>query len=177
MGRPGEDDLDLKIKRFLCSQAIPLALRGMPAIYIHSLLATSNDIEALQRLGYPRAINRHKWDEDVLRGKLKNKKSQHARVLAAYKHLLAIRREHSAFHPDAPQHVHDLDDAVFAVARLARDTGSATICLHNLTDQPQTVRLPGPTAQRRNLLRDDAQPSSDEQYDLAPYEVAWLAAV
>ncbi len=176
MGRPGEDDLTLKIRRFLCSQAIALALRGIPAIYIQSLVAASNDMEGLRRLGYARAINRHKWDEDDLRGRLKNRKSQHARVLNAYKHMLAVRREQAAFHPDAPQRVHDLGEAVFVIERRERESDRSLFCLHNLTGDLAEVTLPGAPGQLRNLLDADAAPVQDGACRLGPYEVAWLAA-
>lgn len=175
MGRPGERDLSLKIKRFLCSQAIALALRGIPAIYIHSLLGTSNDVEGCRRLGYARAINRHKWSEDKLRARLKDKKSQHARVLSAYKHMLAVRREHEAFHPDAPQRVHDVGDAVFVIERQPLRGGESTLCLHNLTADSIRVKLPADASPRRNLLDERAEPVTAAEHTLGPYEVAWLA--
>ena len=42
---------DFHIERFLCSQTIPMSLEGIPAFYIHSMLATPNDVEAVERRG------------------------------------------------------------------------------------------------------------------------------
>ena len=41
------------------------AFEGIPAIYIHSLLATKNDIP-VENTGNLRSINRHIWDQDEL---------------------------------------------------------------------------------------------------------------
>ena len=49
-----------KIDRFLASQTLVMSLEGIPAFYLHSLLATPNDHEAVARRGRNRAINRHR---------------------------------------------------------------------------------------------------------------------
>ena len=57
---------NLQEKRFICSQTIMTALQGIPAFYIHSLTATQNYIEGVQKTGRARTINRMKWDENKL---------------------------------------------------------------------------------------------------------------
>ncbi|MEM7594479.1 MAG: sugar phosphorylase, partial [Cyanobacteria bacterium P01_A01_bin.83] len=54
----GEDEW--QIERFLCSQTIMMALEGIPAIYIHSLLATPNNYAGLEQTGRNRTINRYR---------------------------------------------------------------------------------------------------------------------
>ncbi|WP_455198606.1 sugar phosphorylase, partial [Kaarinaea lacus] len=56
-----------QINRFICSQAIMLSLQGIPAFYIHSLLATPNDIHGVELSGRTRSINRRKWQYDELK--------------------------------------------------------------------------------------------------------------
>ncbi|MEO2017418.1 MAG: sugar phosphorylase, partial [Fuerstiella sp.] len=51
-----------QVDRFLCSQTVMMGLEGIPAFYIHSLLATPNDVNAVERSGQNRSINRHTWD-------------------------------------------------------------------------------------------------------------------
>ena len=48
----GEDGRN--VERFLCNQAIAMALDGIPALYVHSLLATPNSLEAMERTGHNR---------------------------------------------------------------------------------------------------------------------------
>ncbi len=50
--------------RFICAHAIMLALEGIPAFYIHSLLDTSNDYQRLEKTKRHRTINRHRWQLD-----------------------------------------------------------------------------------------------------------------
>ena len=69
--RRGEDQW--QIQRFLCSQIIMLGMRGIPAVYIHSLLATPNDLAGVERTGRTRSINRRKWLLGACRTLSKNK--------------------------------------------------------------------------------------------------------
>jgi len=59
------------LERFLCSQTIVMSLEGIPAFYIHSMLATPNDTDAVERRGMNRAINRHRWDYEALQAVLR----------------------------------------------------------------------------------------------------------
>ena len=51
-------NLERQIRRFLVSQAIPMALMGIPGIYIHSLLGSRNDYDGVEASGRARSINR-----------------------------------------------------------------------------------------------------------------------
>ena len=53
-------------KRFLCSQAIALAMKGIPAVYFHSLCGTPNYDKGVKETGQNRRINRRKWDRQEL---------------------------------------------------------------------------------------------------------------
>ena len=80
-------------QRYLCAHTILLALEGIPAFYIHSLLATGNDYERLKASGHKRHINRHRWDTQALKDGLNDPNSRHARILNDLKTLIAIRRK------------------------------------------------------------------------------------
>ena len=86
----GKDEWN--IGRFLCGQAIAMALEGIPAFYIHSLLATPNDLAGVEKTNHNRAINRHRWHYPELLEKLADPSSQQAIVFAQMKQLIAIRR-------------------------------------------------------------------------------------
>jgi len=60
LNNPNDDSIpeETQIQRFLLSQSIALTLRGMPAVYIHSLLGSRNWNEGVRRTGQPRSINR-----------------------------------------------------------------------------------------------------------------------
>ena len=48
--RAGEP-MELQVRRFMVSQAIPMALMGVPGVYIHSLLGSRNDYAGVERTG------------------------------------------------------------------------------------------------------------------------------
>ncbi len=58
---PGRPDPDTDVARFLASQAILLALAGVPGIYVHSLLGSRNCHTCLAETGRARSLNRQKF--------------------------------------------------------------------------------------------------------------------
>jgi sucrose phosphorylase len=173
----GEDKW--QIERFLCSQTIMMALEGIPAFYIHSLLATSNDTKAVEKTGVNRAINRHKWDYEELEKLLHNSRSSQAIVLKELSRRIKIRRQQAAFHPNATQYtLHPLNKALFTFWRQSITRDQSIFCIHNLSDRTQKLRLSD-----LNLIMTDpwcdllSEKCIDEIYDtfsLYPYQCAWI---
>jgi sucrose phosphorylase len=173
----GEDKW--QIDRFLCSQTIMMALEGIPAFYIHSLLATHNDEENLQRTGRNRSINRHRWNEELLEQQLSNPKSAHAIVLRELRRRIQIRCRQSAFHPNATQYtLHPGNKSLFAFWRQSMTRDQSIFCIHNLSDRTQKLRLSD-----LNLIGIDpwCDLLSGEQienlyakFTLKPYQCAWI---
>ena len=69
------------LHRFICAHAIMLALEGVPAIYIHSLVGTRNDYQRVENAGHNRAINRHQWDYAELEARLSDTDSSESKSL------------------------------------------------------------------------------------------------
>ncbi|WP_289282323.1 sugar phosphorylase, partial [Methylophaga sp. UBA5088] len=115
----GKDEWN--IDRFICAHAIMLALEGIPGIYIHSLLATSNDLEKLEHTEQNRSINRHEWDEASLMSELSTPSSQHAQVSELLKKLIHLRKQQRAFHPNATQFTLHLGEKLFGFWRQSMD--------------------------------------------------------
>lgn len=88
---------ELHLARFLSSQAIPLAMQGIPAVYFHSLTATRN--QDLEEGAPARTINRRKWRLDELGRLLDDPCSDTGRVFKAYRRLLKLRGSQPAFPP------------------------------------------------------------------------------
>jgi sucrose phosphorylase len=124
---------DLHIARFLCSQTVAMELRGVPAVYFHSLTATRNNYAGVEETGRARTINRRKWQESELRGLLATPRSPTARVMKEYLYRLQHRSQHKVFHPDASQAIIDLGPELFAVKRVWKK--ETVICISNFTDQ------------------------------------------
>ncbi|ABG33187.1 sucrose phosphorylase, putative [Roseobacter denitrificans OCh 114] len=172
----GEDALHFD--RFVCSQTIVMSLEGIPAFYIHAMLATPNDHAQVARRGMNRAINRHRWDYPTLQAHLADTGSIHARVLAALSARLRLRARQSAFHPNATQFTMALEDRVFGVWRQSLDRFQSIFALHNVSDE--VVEIP---AVSMNLIEDEdwIDILSGEKIDtfadtieLAPYQCRWI---
>ncbi|HCY88513.1 MAG TPA: alpha-amylase [Desulfobacteraceae bacterium] len=163
--------------RFICAHAVMLALRGIPAFYIHSLLATENDYERRDNLVANRAVNRHIWDYGLLCQKLGDTASHHHHIFSRLCALAAVRKAQATFHPDAEQVILDLGDGL--VAFLRRSQKNRTIlCLHNITDQPIEVPadlLPGGGKKEQTDLVTGTTVATDGGVELAPYRFMWLA--
>ncbi len=136
---------DLHIARFLCSQTVAMELRGVPAVYLHSLVATRNNQAGVKETGRARTINRRKWQEEELETILADSRSPGSRVMKEYIRRLQFRSQHKVFHPDAAQEIVDLGPSLFVVRR--EWGGERVVCISNFTDQYMELkiddRLPG----------------------------------
>jgi glycosidase len=101
---------DLRVKKFLASQAILLAMIGVPGIYIHSLLGSQNWKEGPEITDHNRTINREKLSYTKLIEELEDPDSIRHGVFYGYTKMLKIRREHKAFHPAGTQSVIDTNN-------------------------------------------------------------------
>jgi sucrose phosphorylase len=124
--------------RFLCSQAIMMSLQGIPAFYIHSLLATANDYDGVKSTGRARSINRQQLGEDELNSRLSND-SRQSHLFNELVRLIGIRRQCSAFHPGCPQEILKLGDAIFAFTRYDRLSGEKVFCISNISGLPVEI--------------------------------------
>jgi glucosylglycerate phosphorylase len=173
---PSNPDIAANVRRFLATQALMLALRGIPGVYFSSLFGARNDLEGVRQSGQVRRINREKFDRDELSRTLSHADSQQAIVLAAYRRLLAIRRQQPAFHPDGAQHVLvDVPPWLVAILRTSPDGQHRVLVLVNVSGQPQTWRPP--SAMRTGMTTDlltDRRWDEHPPEGLGPYETLWL---
>jgi len=169
---------DLHVERFVCSQTIPMSLEGIPAFYIHALLATANDHDAAEKREMNRAINRHHWHYPELRGLLDDPNTVNARVLKALLDRLDLRSKQAAFHPNATQYtVPVADERVFALWRQSLDRSQSLFALHNVS--ADTVSVPVVTI---NLIDDrswvdllSSEPVEANDITLSPYQCRWIS--
>lgn len=174
---PGQKDTGLQVKRYLCSQIIMLGLKGVPGIYFHNLTATQNYIEGVTKTGVKRDINRKQWQKEELDDQLNSTSNTEYKVLNEYKRILKIRKQHSAFSPQAGQEVLDLGDNFFTICR--RSEQEAILCISNITGKGQSI----PTKKLRdylngeeqllNLLEDEKR-AVDPELSLDPFETVWM---
>lgn len=167
LGDPDESpDEERAARRFLASQAIMLALRGVPGIYFHSLFGSRNWREGVARTGQKRAINRQKLQREQLERELQG--GLRRRVFAGYRRLLRVRTTEMAFHPYGEQRVLDLHPSVFAVERV--HGAAKVLCLHNVAGAEATVPFPGDA--HVDLLSERVVGGA--RVTVPPYGVLWL---
>jgi len=179
-----EERRELQVRRFLCSQAIMLALRGVPGIYFHSLFGSRNWKQGVEKTGRKRSINRKKLELSRLRRELNDRNSVRSRVLRGYKELLSGRKSSSAFHPGAEQVVVDAGSEIFAILRRPSGSEKPVLCLHNITGESQSlspaslegVEITGPELEDLITGRSFAMDKSGE-IGLSPCEFLWLREV
>ena len=164
----GGGDPETHAARVLASQAVPLALRGVPALYIHSLLGTGNDLASVRETGQPRAINRRHWTLTDLDEALSMSGSLQGRIFRGIKSLLGVRGRHPAFHPDGPQRVLPAPPAVLAIERRSARGDRPLVALTNVTDEPVSWSPPA-CGVWRDLLTGDTWSGV-----LGAYGIAWL---
>ncbi|UTA49068.1 alpha-glucosidase C-terminal domain-containing protein [Simiduia sp. 21SJ11W-1] len=173
----GPDTFNLA--RFICAHTIMLGLEGVPAFYIHSLLATSNDYQRMEHSGHNRAINRHQWQANKLTAALADAQSQHAQSFAALTRLIKLRAKQPAFHPNATQFTLHLGDALFAFWRQSLDRQQNIFCISNLSNQPQQLATSSVNLVSndpwQDLIAGEAFDAEAELITLAPYQTIWLA--
>jgi glycosidase len=177
---PHKDDEDLDVARFLCSQIIPMALKGIPAIYFHSITGTRNNYDGVKKTGRARTINRSKWREDHLIDVLSDMENQHGKVFYEYRRLIQIRSRYNSFHPDGEQVIFDLNDKVFALKRTSPDHGESVISITNFTDEDIKVTVGGHipelngSSEWKDLIGGDHVIGGEEPLSLNPYQTVWL---
>lgn len=166
-------------ERFLCSQTVMMGVEGLPAFYIHSLLATSNDQQLVKQTGRNRSINRHQWDVEELQRFLADPQSRHATVLRELLRRIEIRSRQPAFHPNATQFTLQLGDGIFAFWRQSRDRVQSIFAIHNLTRQPQSLRLADLNLisidHWLDLLSDAPLENHGDEIEMKPYQCLWIS--
>ncbi|MEP3435481.1 MAG: sugar phosphorylase [Hoeflea sp.] len=172
----GEDEWN--IERFLCSQIIAMGLEGIPGFYIHSLLATGNDHDGVEKSGHNRAINRHRWHYPDLIEHLDNPASTHSQVFTALTGILKKRTRQAAFHPNATQFTLQLGERFFGFWRQSMDRAQSIFAIHNLSNEPASIpvmslNLIGGESWR-DLLSDEDIPGPGGEIEFTPYQCRWI---
>jgi sucrose phosphorylase len=175
----GEDDWG--IERFICAHSIMLALEGIPAIYIQSLFGSRNDHKRLEHTGRARSINRHIWDETELENALTDSEQHHGKIFNELRRLIKIRRQQSAFHPNATQFTLHLGPSIIAVWRQSINRNQSVFCINNVTAEPQSIDLAElnliSTNSWHDLVSEVSYDDPSAQLGLQPYQTVWLSNV
>jgi glycosidase len=135
---PARPDDPYAVKRFIASQAVMLVLKGVPGIYIHSLLGSRNDHEGAKETGIKRMINRKRLPLDVLEASFADEHSLRHQVVEGFLSLLDARKRIRAFHPSGTRKVLEIDRRLVGIVR--KFQGEAVLAIINVSDE--TILLP-----------------------------------
>ncbi len=178
---PQDADLDTQIKRFLVSQAIMLAMAGIPGVYIHNLLGSRNYREGVLKTGHARTINREKLNANQVEQALKDPNSLRHAVFNGYAHLLKHRTQEKAFHPNGEQKIINLNNAVFAILRTSTDGKENILALHNVSQEavrisinPEQLGFNQKWILKDILSENSYQADGEFLYTLPGYGISWL---
>jgi glucosylglycerate phosphorylase len=160
----GED----AIARHLASHAIMFAISGVPAVYVHALLASHNAVELMRRTGSARSINRARLEAADVEALLGDPATPTARSVSSIARMLTWRRSTGAFHPNASQRVLDTPPTVFGVERTSSAGESARVYV-NVSELPVTIRH-GVASSHHGFRIDRAEGGST----IGPWGSLWL---
>ncbi|MDP8971271.1 MAG: sugar phosphorylase [Actinomycetota bacterium] len=133
-----DEPRSVQVARFLSAHSILLALAGVPAIYVQSLLGSRNWVEGVEETGRLRAINRRKLDRAQLEAELEDPATLRHQVLTRLRDRIRARTGEPAFHPNGPQWVLATPPGLFALERSAPDGSSRVLCVHSVSGRDQT---------------------------------------
>ncbi len=176
-----DEPIDLQVNRYIASRAIALVLTGVPGIYIHGLLGSKNDAELVIEEKQTRSINRKNIKADELLNSLESSRSTTFMVTTRLIRLIKKRIREKVFHPNAPQRILPLSDALFTVMRFTEDQSEFLLSVINVTSKPQQLniskkQLQAPVVHWKDIIsKKPYEWKKDNLHlELAPYQIIWL---
>lgn len=164
-----KEPLERKVARFVASQGIALSLKGVPAIYYHSLVGSKNYTEGIEITRMNRTINREKLSADELERELTTSGTRRNLVFTRLTRLITQRSRHPAFHPEGVQRVIELHDEVFAVERRSPSGDEVITVLINCASEDREIE--GKSTGGTDVLTGRI---FSKKICLAPFEILWL---
>ncbi|MDF1500073.1 MAG: alpha-amylase family glycosyl hydrolase [Anaerolineales bacterium] len=169
---------ELQVERFIVSQAIMLALAGVPGIYLHSLLGSRSYPAGVKKTGQVRTINREKLAVAAVESALQQAGDLRSAVFQNFRKLLELRLRERAFHPESPQRILHLDPRIFVIERQVEDSQDKILALHNVSSESVTLSIPCSPADPTwtDLLTGKEVLHQGEclTLEMSPYQVSWL---
>ncbi len=168
-----EDEVEIRVKKMILSQAVMLCMPGVPGVYFHSLVGSTSDYQGVKRTGVYRSINREKLNYFLLKDQLETFGNLRIMVFKKYKRLLSIRKEEESFDPYGKFEILDLDSSLFVINRYKVNSIFAILCVNNFSSR--TILFTLPTFLKSEvfeLIKNQHITSRD--LEIEPYGVMWI---
>jgi glycosidase len=159
---------DDAMARHLASHAIMFAIAGVPAVYIHAILATENDLGLVNETGAARSINRTRLDLAALDRLLRDPESRASISLAQIDAMLRLRQSTKAFHPSSRQTILQTPPSVLGIERRS-DSGETARVYANVSGEAVDVSHQFPAAPVGYRCE-----TTSDGVRLEPWGFAWL---
>ncbi len=179
MEDPGRDSNRFQYERFLLTQLLVMALKGVPAFYLPALLASENDLKSFSMTGQRRDLNREKFKLEKLSAVFKNPESNANKNLKYLRNAMDVRAKLSQFHPQSQMAC--LSKGRGDIVVIKRGTGSkAVFTIHNMTDNKINYRFS--EYKFAKLINNDlnmqdyltSNKYNSNNIELDPFQVIWL---
>jgi len=170
-----------QFERFILTQLLVMALKGVPAFYLPALLASENDIKSFSMTGQRRDLNREKFKLDNLLSVLNNPESNANKNLKYLRNAMDIRSELKEFNPCSEMKC--LSNGRSDIVVIKRGKGPESVfAIHNMTENKINYQLNDddlPEIIGNDLNMRDFLTSTKYNWkniSLYPFQVIWLGA-
>lgn len=166
---------ELRVARYLAARSIPIAIAGVPGVYLHGLIGSENDTETVKHTDIKRDINRRNLNKEELFSLLRDPSTIASMVARGVRLMLEARQANAAFHPLAAMEVVDAGSSFFCMWR--GEAPNKILTSVNVTDRRQKLVLPVPAGMKqfRDLLSGDvvSVANGSIEVEMDAYRVAW----
>ncbi|KLO24115.1 MULTISPECIES: alpha-amylase family glycosyl hydrolase [unclassified Marinitoga] len=169
------EDMELNIRKFVSAYAIASSLKGVPGIYIHSLLGSRNYYEGVKISGINRSINREKLNFDTLENELTDKKSFRYKIFNSMKNMLSIRINQKAFNPKGNQKILFLDNRIFSFIREYEN--ERILVITNVSNEKFVINVKNIYSEKPKDLLSNKLINAESGHliiEVLPYETLWI---
>ncbi len=163
-----EDDNQTRAAKMLLSQAVMIAMPGIPGIYIHSLIGSQNDYESVKKSGIKRRINREKLTYNAVEKELETENSIRKIVFDNYKELLAIRTKEQVFNPFGNAEYFAFKNSIFVIKRTFKE--DVLYVLFNFGNE--TIKIKALSKEVYDLIKHEN--IADAYWKIKAYSFLWL---
>ncbi len=162
------DSNAIRSQKMLLSQAVMIAMPGVPGIYFHSLVGSQNYHKGVEESGIKRRINREKLDLHQLEKELESQGSLRNTIFSNYKKMLAVRTKEQAFNPFGYANYSNVKESIFIIERVYNNETIYAVFNFGNT----AVKMPALSDNVYDLLNEDYITNND--WDIEPYQFYWL---
>ncbi len=176
------DSKRFQYERFILSQLLVMALKGVPAFYLPALLASENDIKSFSMTGQRRDLNREKFKSENLLADLNNPESNANKNLRYLRNAMDVRSELKQFHPCSEMKCLSKGRSDIVVIKRSKGPDSV-FAIHNMTENKINYQLNDsdlPKIIGNDFNTQDFLTSTKyncKNISLDPFQVIWLSAL